>query len=121
MISYRVDGQFVILMTNGKSTDRERELLFAALRSDPKVPDGALLIIDVREYGIQLTQAELQDRVRAMIESVANKVGAACAVLVGDTSLRIGLGLQLFAGNMNYRVGVFHGEAAARKWLVANR
>jgi len=118
MISYRTDGRFVILMTNGKSTDRERELLYAALRSDPKVADGALLIIDVREYSIQLTQSELQDRVRAMIESVASKVGASCAVLVGDTSLRIGLGLQLFAGNTNYRVGVFHGEAAARKWLA---
>ncbi len=121
MISYRTDGRFVILATNGKSTDREREKLFAALRSDPKVAAGASLIIDIREYEVRLTAVELQDRVRAMLESLAGKVGVACAVLVGDTSLRIGLNVQLVAGNMNYRVGVFHGETAARKWLVAGR
>lgn len=121
MISYRTDGPFVILMTNGKSTDRERELLFAALRSDPKVPSGASLIIDIREYEVRLEQTELHERVRSMLESLAGKVGGACAVLVGDTSLRTGLNVQLAAGSMNFRVGVFHGEAAARKWLVPGR
>lgn len=96
-------------------------MLFAALRSDRKIPDGASLIIDIREYEVRPTQAELQDRVRAMLEALAGKVGAACAVLVGDTSLRIGLNVQLAAGNMNFRVGVFHGEAAARKWLAPGR
>lgn len=117
MISYRTDGQFVILKANGKSTERERETFFAALRADPKVPAGASLIMDIREYEVRLSQAELHDRLRAMLESLAGKVGVACAVLVGDTSLRIGLSVQLVARNMNYRVGVFHGEAAARKWL----
>lgn len=118
MITYQADGHFVILTADGKSTKREREALFAAIRSDPKVPDGAYLIIDIRKYEVNLTQAELQDRVRAMIEALASKVGVICAVLVGDTSLRIGMGLQLIAGNMNFRVGVFHNEAAARKWLA---
>lgn len=118
MISYRTDGPFVILMTDGKSTERERAMLFDALSSDPKVPDGASLIIDIRKYEINLTQAELQDRVRGMVEALASNVGVTCAVLVGDTSLRVGMGLQLVAGNSNFRVGVFHGEAAARKWLA---
>jgi len=121
MISYRTDFPFVILTTNGKSTGRERELLFAALRSDPKVAAGASLIIDIREYGVRLSQQELQDRVRAMLEALAGKVAPACAVLVGDTSLRIGLNAQLVAGSMNFRVAVFHGEAAARKWLAPSR
>jgi len=118
MISYRVDGPFVILTTNGKSTDSERALVFEALRADSKVPDGAYLIIDIREYEIRLTQAELESRVRAMVEALAPKIGVASAVLVGDSSLRIGLGLQLVAGNLNFRVGVFHDEASARKWLA---
>jgi len=118
MISYRVDGPFVILTTDGKSTEPERQMLFGALLSDPKVPDGALLIIDIRKYEIHLTQAELQDRVLGMIEALGRKIGILCAVLVGDTSLRVGMGLQLVAGNANFRTGVFHSEAAARKWLA---
>lgn len=118
MISYKVDGQFVILTANGKANERERSQLFEALRADPNVPDGAYLIIDIRDYEIRLTQAELEARVRAMVEALASKIGVASAVLVGDSSLRIGLGLQLVAGNMNFRVGVFHDEASARKWLA---
>ena len=116
-LSYKTDGQFLIIKASGKSTDRERQEFFASMQSDPKVPDRANLIIDIREYTALLTQAELQDRVRAMLEALATKVGPVCAVLVGDTSLRIGMGLQLIAGNLNFRVGVFHGEVAARKWL----
>jgi len=118
MISYRVDGLFVILTANGKSSERERSLLFEALRADPKVPDGAYLIIDIREYETRLTHAELESRVHAMVEALAPKIGVASAVLVGDSSLRIGLGLQLVAGNMNFRVGVFHDETSARQWLA---
>ncbi|HET9343572.1 MAG TPA: hypothetical protein VFO25_11730 [Candidatus Eremiobacteraceae bacterium] len=118
MISYRVDGQFVILTTDGKSDERERANVFEALRVDPKVPDGAFLIIHIRDYVVRLTQAELESRVRSMVEALAPKIGVASAVLVGDASLRIGLGLQLVAGNMNFRVGVFHDEASARKWLA---
>jgi len=118
MISYRVDGQLVILTTNGKSTEHERQALFDAIRADPMVPSGALLMIDIREYTIKLTQEELQDRVRAMIESLTPKVGGRCAVLVGSTSLRVGLGFQLFAGTLNFRVSIFKEEASAREWLL---
>lgn len=53
--SYRTDGPFVILTTNGKSTDREREMLFAALRG-PTLADivalGDAKHIEVTHRGV---------------------------------------------------------------------
>jgi hypothetical protein len=114
---YRGDGPFVILTTNGKATDAERQSVFKAILSDPNVRDGAYLIIDLRKYAVRLTQSELQDRVSALLGTLSTKIGSACAVIVGDTSLRMGLGVQLVAGNMNIRVNLFHDEKSARRWL----
>lgn len=121
MITYKTDAQFVILKSDGKSSERERAKLFAALLADPKVRKGAYLIIDVRGYKAPLTQADVQERARELVATIGPKIGPVCGVLVADTSLRIGLGIQLVAGNMNFRVGVFHDEPAARKWLLSER
>jgi len=117
MMTYKADGPFVILTTTGKTTHAERQAVYDAIRADPNVPDGALLIIDLRQYAVRLTQQELHDRATMMIDSLGGKVGPSCAMLVGDVSLRIGLSFQLVAANMNFRVGVFHDESAAREWL----
>jgi hypothetical protein len=118
MISYRPDGQFITLVTDGNVTDGERRAVCDAILSDPIVVDGAFLMIDMRQCQVQLTQPELQDRVRSVLESLSPKIGLACAVIVKDKSLRIGLGLQLIAGKMNFRVGVFRDEKGARSWLA---
>lgn len=68
MISYRADGPFVILTTNGRASDLERHAVFDAIRSDPQVPDGAHLILDLRKYEAKLTQAELDTRVTTLIQ-----------------------------------------------------
>jgi hypothetical protein len=118
MFTYRADGSFIILTTDGKATLGERQAVFKAIRSDPNVPSGAFLIIDLRHFDVRLTQAELQDRVRTLLESLTEKIGIACAVIVGGASLRMGMSLQLIAGNMNFKVGVFHDEQSARQWLA---
>lgn len=118
MFSYKADGRFVVLTTDGKSTGAERQAVFDAIRSDSKVRDGASLIIDLRKYEARLTQSEIQSRVQALLVTLGAKLDSACAVMVRDASLRFGLNFQMAAANMNFRVGVFHDEAAARKWLT---
>lgn len=118
-MTYKVDGRFVVLTTDGRTTAAERQAVFDSIRSDPRVPIGACLIIDIRKYAIQLTQEQLDDRVRSLLEGLRDKLGVACAVVVGDGSLRVGLGLQLIAGDWNFRVGVFRTETSARSWLAS--
>jgi len=118
MITYAVDGRFITLTTTGKTMASERQAIYESIRSDPKVPDGAFLVIDIRKYEILLTQLELQNRVRALLEGLSSKIGTSCAIIVGDASLRVGLSFQLVAANSNFRVGVFHDEASARNWLI---
>jgi hypothetical protein len=118
MTSYEHDGLFVTLITDGKVTIGERQAVCDAIRSDPNVPNGSYLIIDMRQCQVQLTQAELQERVRSVLESLTEKIGVACAIIVQDKSLRIGLGFQLIAGKMNFRVGVFRDDATARRWIA---
>lgn len=118
MFSYRSDGQFVVLTSSGINTAGERQAVFDAIRSDPTVPDGANLIIDIRNYEARLTQAELQDRVRTLLDTLGGKIGIACAVIVRDATQPVALSFQLVAANMNFRVGVFRDEESARKWLA---
>ena len=117
-MTYRVDGPFVIITTTGKDTAGERQAVFSAMRSDPNVRNGALLIFDLRKYAVRLTQPELQHRVRVLLDTLGSKLGTAFAVIVADTSLRVGLGFQSVAGTTSFRVGVFNDEERARRWLT---
>jgi len=118
MFSYRADGPFVILKTDGRSTAAERHAVYDTICSDPNVPDGAFLMIDIRKYELLITQPELQERVQALLEGLASKLATSCAILVGDVSLQVGLNLQQVAAKRKFLVGIFHNEQAARKWLA---
>jgi hypothetical protein len=120
MFSYKASGPFVTLQSDGKADARERQAVFDAIRFDPKVHDGANLILDLRRAVIQVTQSDLEERVRVLFSTLGARLGTACAVIVKDKSLRFGLNVQAIAGNMNFRVGIFHDEAVARKWLIAD-
>jgi hypothetical protein len=117
-MNYRTDGPFIILTTTGEDTNAERKAVYDAIQSDPNVRDGAYLIIDLRKYAVRLTPSELQDRLSALLRILGKRIALACAVIVGNTTLRFGLSLQLVAGNMNFRVAVFHDEKSARSWLT---
>ena len=64
------------------------------------------------------TLARRASRRNARRMGLGSTIGGACAVIVGDTSLRIGLGFQMAAANMKLRVGVFRDEPSAHKWLA---
>ena len=118
MMTYKADGHFIILTTTGSTTADERRAVYDTIRSDPSVPDGAFLIIDIRKYEIFLTPIELQNRVRDLLEGLSAKIGTSCAIIVGDASKRVGFDFQLLAADLHFRVGVFRDEAGARKWLA---
>jgi hypothetical protein len=118
-MTYRADGPVVGLTSTGEDTYVERQFVYDAILSDPKVPDGAYLILDLLKYAVLLTQSELERRARPLLETLGPKIARPFAVVVRDTSMRLGLGLKLAAGNMEFLVAIFHEEETARRWLSA--
>jgi hypothetical protein len=53
MLSYEIDGDVLTLRVTGVPTDIERTTVYAAIRSDSRVPAGAFLLLDVRKSGVR--------------------------------------------------------------------
>jgi hypothetical protein len=91
------------------------------VRADASVPNGALVILDVREVNVLMSKAVIVERLRVLLDQLGPKLGPACALIVapgfGDQASifqaeRIGFAL---------RVKLFNDEPSARQWLNALR
>jgi hypothetical protein len=116
VITYRVEGLMLIVAKSGTSTLEERAAIFDALRADPAVPTGALLLLDLRHIEESLDSPEFGRRLLGLRDALGLKLGAACAVLVHD---RHEADARAFKG-LHYtgvRLAMFTDEAVARNWL----
>jgi hypothetical protein len=118
MLSYHIDGPFVIMVATGETTSEERDAVFNGIRDDPKVEFGSHLIVDVRHSEARLTPMEFLSRAKAILEAMGPKIGSACAFVVNFESSHIGFEFQSAASKINFKVGVFHDERNARRWLM---
>jgi hypothetical protein len=84
VITYRMDGPILILTKSGISTLAERTALFDALRADPALPDGALLLLDIRQEEDAVGDKELADRFQGLRSALGRKLGPACAVIESE-------------------------------------
>lgn len=115
--SWRAQGKKLKKAT-GITTSAEREAVFNGIRDDPKVAHGSHLIVDVRHSEARLTQLEFLSRAKAILEAMGPKIGSTCAFVVNFESSHIGFEFQSAASKMNFRVGVFHDERNALRWLM---
>jgi hypothetical protein len=118
MLSYEIDGAVLILRASGTTTRDQREPVFAAMRADARVPNGAPVLLDVREVDVGMSKHVVVERLRVLLDLLGPKLGAACALLVtpelGDQS-RI---FETEAAGFGLRAKLFTDERTARQWLM---
>jgi hypothetical protein len=117
VITYRMDGPMLILTKSGRSTPQERAELFEALRGDPAVPNGALLLLDLRQNEEPTAGSEFGDRLLGLRGALGLKLGPACAVVVHDQHDSDARALQEMPATQGLRLVMFTDEAVARGWL----
>jgi hypothetical protein len=118
MLSYHIDGPFVIMVATGETTSEERDAVNCGIRDDPRVQIGSHLIIDVRHSTAKLSQQQFRERASAILEATGPKIGSACAFVVNFASSHIGFEFQSAASKIGFRVAVFQNERNARRWLM---
>jgi hypothetical protein len=121
MLSYEIDGSILIFRASGTTTREQREPVFAAVRADARVPNGMLVLLDVREVDVGMSKHVVVERLRVLLDLLGPKLGPACALIVtpelGDQS-RI---FETEATGFGLRVELFTDERTARQWLNALR
>jgi hypothetical protein len=109
----------VTITVTPHSTFEERRAIYDAIRVDPRVPDDAVLLLDVRQHDEFLTPEIVRARVPRLKEALGPKLGSAFALLVTKERMPDALIFQAVAGEFRFRIGVFYEEALARTWLQA--
>ena len=117
MLSYEIDGSVLTLRVSGTITPKERRHVFAAVQADARVPNGALVLLDVRKSTVRLHDYAVIERVRVLIDQLGSKLGRACAIvnpLGPDKQSGV---FQDAASDFGLWVRCFRDEASARDWL----
>lgn len=118
MLTYEVDGTILKLTLKGTPSESQRSQTHADIASDPQVPLGALLLIDITRADPIEDLAEIERRTRLLTDRVGSKLGPACAVVVSPRLTEISekfLSRRTDPGGL--RVALFRDEPTARQWL----
>src|SRR5690348_8666287 len=117
MLSYEVRGKVLTVVAKGSPSDFERRRLYEAIADDPRVPLGALVMLDVRRADAPEGAADIERRARMFVEGLGLKLGPPCAVIVPP---RLVTELERFRTSssvMGLRVQLFRDEPEAKQWL----
>ena len=119
VITYRMDGPLLIVTKSGTSTPRERAIVFDAMRTDPVVPNGALLLLNMRDDEDAPEGTELGNRFLELTTALGLKLGPACAVIVHDQHDSDARALRTIPATQGLCVVIVRDETVARAWLSA--
>jgi len=119
-LTYRVDDGILVLTAVGSPSSADRRATFDQIRTDPQVPDGALLLLDTRRLTDVMTSLEGERRLSELLAGLGLKMGARCAVLASGANPAATHFFQAAGRAYGVRVGLFDNEAAARLWLTAS-
>ena len=120
MLSYEIDGSILTLRASGTTTRDQREPVFDAIRADTSVPKDALVLIDVREVDVGMSEYVVVERLRILIDQLGPKCGPICALIVppGTDQWRT---FKTKGIDFGLRVNLFSDEQLARDWLNTYR
>ena len=117
-LEYAVTGSILVLRPRGTPRDEERRDIYEAIARDPRVPNGALLLVDwARMDGT--TSREIERRTQLLMARLGRLIGPVCAVIVPPRLALEGAEIRRVAAGAGLRVGLFADEASARRWLSA--
>lgn len=117
MLSYEIDGVILTRRASGKVSLAERHKAFKAIRRDTRVPNAALVLLDVHAVEAAITETEIIERVQALRDQLGVKMGPACAMVVGenlDTNAALFREIAIASG---LHVAILRNEKAAHRWL----
>jgi hypothetical protein len=119
MLTYAIDGHILTLTAVGSSTAEHRIATFTAIRTDPNVPPGALLLVNARETTEPFDHGVLSERIALLIDALGPKLADVCAVVGPSSYLVESYLFQTIAARSGLRVGLFKDESSAVAWLSA--
>jgi hypothetical protein len=121
MLSYEIDGPVLTLRASGTTTLSERQPVFEAVRADANVPNGALVLLDVREVDVGMGGPTVVERLRVLLDQLGPKIGPVCAMIVPPGLAEQARLFQVAGIGAGLKVGLFSDEQSAREWLISSR
>jgi hypothetical protein len=118
MLSYECDGSVLTLTLRGTPHELQRTMVYSDIAADPRVPEAALLLVDIRRSDAIDDAADIERRARLLAERLGPKLGAACAVIVPPRLAEAAALFQSMAPQLGLRIGLFRDEPEARQWLA---
>ena len=117
--SYSVKGRVVIVRTLAVPIVEGARDVFIAMRDDPQIQKGALLLVDARESDVDLAPALVRNRVELMWTLLGKKFAPFIAMVprsqsTGLTVHRVQMDAFVYAG---IQIGIFVSVEEAQQWL----
>jgi hypothetical protein len=117
--SYSIRGRVVTVHSPVTPALEGARDVFIAMRDDPAVPMGALLLVDARESDVSLDPALVRNRVELMWSMLGKKFAPFIAMVprsaaTGLTAHRVQMDALVYAG---IQIGIFGAVDEARQWL----
>ena len=120
--SYEIAGSLLTLRASGTPTLKERQPVYDAVRADAAVPNGAQLLLDIREIDAAMySEYAVDERLRVLIDQLGPKLGSECALVVAPSLMNQERIMQEAGSGVGLRVSLFMDEPSARKWLGTYR
>ena len=121
MISYDYDGSVLTLTLRGTPSELQRSITYGEIARDDRVPDSALVMIDIRRADDAEGAHDVARRARVLANGLGPKLGAACAVIAPPRLAESAEQFQSMAKELGVRIELFRDEPDARQWLATFR
>jgi hypothetical protein len=117
--AYSVQGRVVVVQAPRTPVVEGARDIFIAMRDDPQIAKGALLLVDARESEVDLAPGLVRDRVELMWSLLSAKFAPFMAMVprssaTGMTIHRVQMDAFVYAG---IQIGIFPTVDEARQWL----
>jgi hypothetical protein len=117
--SYSIQGRVVVMQSPPTPSLEGARDVFVAMRDDPAITKGALLLVDARESEVDLAPALVRNRVELMWLLLGAKFAPFIAMVprspaTGLTIHRVQMDAFVYAG---IQIGIFASVDEARQWL----
>lgn len=107
----------LILRPRGTPTEEERQAGYDAIAADPRIPHGALVVLDMGRLDALGSLKEVERRARILVARLGPKLGPVCAVIVPPRMALEAQHFQALSDHLGLRVAVFHDEPEALQWI----
>ena len=120
MLAYRVNGHMVEVDLGRAYELHDLRTVLQAIRDDPAVPPGALLIVDGTKVDASaVSPFDAQMRAGALMDIMGERAARVFAVVVPTGLTDTARLAQHAVGARGLRMGIFQDIESARRWLSA--